>query len=74
LRFLTTIFLKEKEELALNWYRCCHLALYLWLILFHLFGSSLSSQISFSLNARTDPKKSENGRFVKLFFSDFFSF
>ncbi len=36
LRFFTTItFYKEKKALAYNWERCCHLALCLWLILFH---------------------------------------
>jgi hypothetical protein len=36
LRFIKiTIFCKEKKALAFNWYRCCHLALCLWLILFH---------------------------------------
>ncbi len=33
--FLTTNFCKEKKALAFNWDRCCHLALCLWLILFH---------------------------------------
>jgi hypothetical protein len=37
LRFiqLTNFFCKEKKALAFNLDRCCHLALCLWLILFH---------------------------------------
>jgi hypothetical protein len=34
--FITTIFCKEKNALAFNRDRCCHLALCLWLIPFHL--------------------------------------
>jgi hypothetical protein len=35
LHFLTlTFFYKEKKAPDLNWDRCCHLALCLWLILF----------------------------------------
>ncbi len=36
LRFIhLTFFCKKKWALAFNWDRCCHLALFLWLILFH---------------------------------------
>ncbi len=47
LRFiqLTNFFCKEKKALAFNQDRCCHLALCLWLILFHcsFFGLFLTN-------------------------------
>ncbi len=37
LRFIQlTFFFIKKRPIACNWDRCCHLALCLWLILFHL--------------------------------------
>ncbi len=38
----TKIFCKEKNTLAFNWDRCCHLVLCLWLIPFHLNRNNLA--------------------------------
>jgi hypothetical protein len=41
LHLITTIFCKEKKAQAFNWDRCCHLVLWLQLILFHCSESYL---------------------------------
>ncbi len=39
----------KRKALAFNWDRCCHLAICLWLILFHLKVCSLILPVSITL-------------------------
>jgi hypothetical protein len=63
LRFiqLTKFFCKEKKALAFNRDRCCHLALCLWLILFHCLLFQFDNRKSMFAVMHSDIKSFKSG-------------